>query len=80
MKEQLQQRLEDLKREFASGQKVLADLQAKQADIQTTMLRLQGAIQVLEEELAKAEASTPERSLTSDGLEQPVPVPTNSHG
>lgn len=53
MKQQLEQRLAELKSEFASGQKVLADLEAKQVNVRETLLRIQGAIQVLEEELAK---------------------------
>ncbi len=53
MKKQLEQRLQQLKVEFESGQKVLADLDAKQANIRETLLRIQGAIQVLEEELMK---------------------------
>jgi hypothetical protein len=53
MKKQLEQRLHQLKVEFESGQKVLADLDAKQANIRETLLRIQGAIQVLEEELMK---------------------------
>ncbi|MEH1945276.1 MAG: hypothetical protein V7L01_34370 [Nostoc sp.] len=53
MKQQLENRLQELKAEFASGQKVLADLEAKQINIRETLLRIQGAIQVLEEELGK---------------------------
>jgi hypothetical protein len=53
MKKQLEQRLQQLKVEFESGQKVLADLDTKQANIRETLLRIQGAIQVLEEELTK---------------------------
>ena len=53
MKQQLEKRLTELKAEFASGQKVLADLETKQANVRETLLRIQGAIQVLEEELAK---------------------------
>ena len=55
MKQQLGQRLQELKTEFASGQKVLAELEEKRSNIQSTLLRIQGAIQVLEEELAKAD-------------------------
>ncbi|MDJ0713963.1 MAG: hypothetical protein QNJ54_07060 [Prochloraceae cyanobacterium] len=53
MKKQLEQRLQQLKDEFASGQKVLADLEAKQANVRETLLCIQGGIQVLEEELTK---------------------------
>lgn len=51
MKERLQQRLQSLKTEFESGQKMLAELEAKQANLRETLLRISGAIQVLEEVL-----------------------------
>ncbi|MEH2291340.1 hypothetical protein [Nostoc sp.] len=54
MKEQVEKRLAELKTEFAEGQKVLTDLEAKQTSIRDTLLRISGAIQVLKEELAKA--------------------------
>ena len=69
MKEQLKQRLEDLKAEFESGQKVLAELDAKQANLRETLLRISGAIQVLEEELAKAEQPTEDDVTQLDGSE-----------
>ncbi len=56
MREQLEQRLNQLKAEFEAGQKMLAELEAKQASVRETLLRISGAIQVLEEELAKADA------------------------
>jgi predicted nucleic acid-binding Zn-ribbon protein len=51
MQEQLQQRLASLREEFAAGQKVLAELENRQADLRQTLLRISGAIQVLEEVL-----------------------------
>jgi predicted nuclease with TOPRIM domain len=51
MKERLEQRLDGLKAEFESGQKMLAELEAKQANLRDSLLRISGAIQVLEEEL-----------------------------
>jgi len=54
MKQKLEQRLQTLKTEFESGQKVLAELEAKQASVRDTLLRISGAIQVLEEALAEA--------------------------
>lgn len=63
MKEQLKKRLAELKAEFASGQKVLADLEAKQVNVRETLLRIQGAIQVLEEELAKTDKADNTKSL-----------------
>lgn len=60
MKEQLSRRLEQLKSEFESGQKMLAELDAKRNGLQQTLLRISGAIQVLEEECAKQPASAAE--------------------
>ncbi len=53
MKHQLEHRLKELRSEFESGQKTLADLEVKQMNLRNTLLRISGAIQVLEEELAK---------------------------
>jgi len=61
MKQQLEQRLKELKTEFEAGQKMLAELGAKRANLQESMLRISGAIQVLEEELAP-EAKPEKRS------------------
>jgi predicted nuclease with TOPRIM domain len=55
MKEKLEERLKELKAEFESGQKTLANLQSQEANLKETLLRISGAIQVLEEELEKAE-------------------------
>ena len=53
MRERLESRLAELKAEFEAGQKMLAELEAKQANLRDTLLRISGAVQVLEEELAK---------------------------
>lgn len=52
MKDKVQQRLQELKSEFESGQKMLADLETQQATLKTTLFRISGAIQVLEEMLS----------------------------
>jgi predicted nuclease with TOPRIM domain len=49
MKQQLEQRHKELKAEFESGQKMMAELESKQANLRDTLLRISGAIQVLEE-------------------------------
>lgn len=59
MREQLERRLADLRQEFESGQRMLADLEAKQAHLRETLLRIVGAIQVLEEELGVAPGQSP---------------------
>jgi len=55
MREQLQARLEELKQEFEGGQQRLAEMENQAAQLRQTLLRISGAIQVLEEELSKAE-------------------------
>lgn len=57
MKEQLEKRLEALKIEFESGQKMLAEFEAKQSSLRNTLLRISGAIQVLEEALSQGGSS-----------------------
>jgi len=54
MREQLQKRVEQLREEFENGQKMLTDLESRQASLRETLMRIAGAIQVLEEELSKS--------------------------
>ncbi len=63
MKEKLDKRLEELKSEFESGQKILSDLETRQTELQKNMLRISGAIQVLEEELEKCKDELPEAEV-----------------
>lgn len=49
MREQIEQRLQQLKSEYEAGQKMLAELAEKDAQLRATMLRITGAMQVLEE-------------------------------
>lgn len=49
MEEKIKERLSELHREFEAGQAMLAELQAKQATLKETLLRISGAIQVLDE-------------------------------
>jgi predicted nuclease with TOPRIM domain len=51
LREQLQQRLEELKKEFERGQARLQELGMQEAQLRETLLRISGAIQVLEETL-----------------------------
>ena len=53
MQEQLQQRLDELKKEFEIGQNRLQEMDRQQAHLRETLLRISGAIQVLEELLAQ---------------------------
>lgn len=60
MQAQLQERLNELKKEFETGQVRLRDLEMQQAYLRETLLRISGAIQVLEELLKQAEESSAE--------------------
>lgn len=53
MKKQLERRLKALRTELETGQKMLAELETRQVNLKSTVLRISGAIQVLEEELAR---------------------------
>jgi uncharacterized coiled-coil protein SlyX len=55
MRERLEQRLQELKTEFGKGEQTLQELEEQVATVRQTLLRISGAIQVLEEELGKAE-------------------------
>lgn len=54
MRDQLERRLAALRSEYETGQQMMAELEAKQARLRETLLRISGAIQVLEEELGPA--------------------------
>lgn len=66
MKPMIETRLEELRREYEAGAGVMNELQKKQDELRTTLMRISGAIQVLEELLATegagqdaAEAASP---------------------
>ena len=70
MRDQMEQRLEELKGEYEAGQKMLADLEQKKMTLEQTMLRISGAIQVLEEMLA---ADAPASSVQAGEARAAVP-------
>jgi predicted nuclease with TOPRIM domain len=59
MKEYLQKRVEELKKEFEAGQARLRELETEQSYVRETLLRISGAVQVLEEVLASESQSGP---------------------
>lgn len=67
MRGQLIRRLEELKREFTEGQKRASELEQQQATLHQTLLRISGAIQVLEEELKVQSQDTALSNGTSVG-------------
>lgn len=60
MKERIEARLAELRNEFETGQRMLAELEEKREKLRESMLRIAGAIQVLgevgEEENEKEES------------------------
>jgi len=52
MQEQLRLRLDELKKEFETGQSRFQELERQQTHLRETLLRISGAIQILEEMLA----------------------------
>lgn len=66
MKEKLQKRLAELKQEYESGQKMMTELETKQNNLRDTLLRISGAIQILEEELSEDTEEEIESSSETD--------------
>ena len=56
MKESLEKRLAELEQEYQAGQKMLAELDEKRQGLTSTLLRIQGAMQVLRELLGQSDA------------------------
>jgi hypothetical protein len=59
------QRLQTLQSEYETGQKMLADLDAKRMQLTSTLLRIEGAIQVL-------------RELSTPAAPEPRPQPSDA--
>lgn len=57
MREKIENRLSELRTEFEVGQKVMAELEVRQANLRSTLLRIGGAMQVLEELLGEKKES-----------------------
>jgi predicted nuclease with TOPRIM domain len=62
MKDQLEERLKGLQGEYEAGQKMLAELDARRQNLTSTLLRIEGAMQVLREVLGQG-ASSPEEPV-----------------
>ncbi|MFM7169412.1 MAG: hypothetical protein ACKOYH_00960 [Cyanobium sp.] len=67
----LQTRLASLRDEFATGQKLLADYEARAAAVREQLLRIDGAMQVLTELLGQDAAAAP----PPEGLPPEEPPP-----
>jgi hypothetical protein len=53
MRERLEQRLGELRGELERGQRMLQEIEARRTEMRDSLLRLSGAIRVLEEELQR---------------------------
>ena len=67
MPEQLQARLQELKTEFGKGERTLQELEEQAATVRQNMLRISGAIQVLEEVLTDEDSTGHDREVTDEG-------------
>ncbi|WNZ08057.1 hypothetical protein [Streptomyces sp. 11x1] len=68
MRAEIEKRVSELETEFAEGKRMLAELEARQTDVQQTLLRISGALQVLNELLAAEDARE------TDGAEPAPPA------
>lgn len=57
----LEERLTQLRSQYDTGRKQLEQLQQKQNEIQVTLLKISGAVQVLEEEIQKSQSQQQEQ-------------------
>ena len=69
MREQVETRIENLRAEYRAGQEMLVDLEERRANLQVTLARISGAIQVLGELL---QGSHSDAETTSIGGERGV--------
>jgi septal ring factor EnvC (AmiA/AmiB activator) len=67
MQQQLEKRLQELKQEFETGQVRLQELVRQEQILRETLFRIGGAIQVIEEELAKAKSESSRSETSNDG-------------
>lgn len=69
MKEQIEHRLQQLQHEFESGQQVLAELEQRQQNLRETLLRIGGAIQVLQELLQTTDTPLGNGAVSEETVE-----------
>jgi hypothetical protein len=71
MREQMESRLETLRSELETGEAEYQQLQARETHLRETLLRISGAVQVLEELLAK-EQSMEQRNEPAEAASEPI--------
>lgn len=63
MEARLRKRLEELRAEYDKGRKALDELEGQAANVRATLLRIAGAVQVLQEELGEKPAGSEDAPL-----------------
>jgi predicted nuclease with TOPRIM domain len=66
MREQIQARLEELKKELETGQAQLQQVEMQRSYLHETVLRISGAVQVLEDLLREEQSGGPARSAPDE--------------
>ena len=61
----MEERLQRLRQELERGQQEMARLDLRRQELRDTLLRISGAIQVIEELLAQADSRRPEKELAA---------------
>jgi predicted nuclease with TOPRIM domain len=67
MQQQLKLRLEELRTEYETGQARLRELETETQYVRETLLRISGAIQVIQEMLGQPEEKDGAETLSSEG-------------
>lgn len=85
MSDQMRARLAELRAEYETGQKRLQELMAQEVTVRETMLRISGAIQVLQELIGEsppepADATDPPAAAPAAPAAAPGPGPVVSVG
>jgi hypothetical protein len=68
MKDQIEARLTLLREQFKLGQGQLREVEIQRVDLEQTLTRISGAIQVLEELLGDNEAHSKDGSVPAEGV------------
>ena len=71
MQEHMQSRLAELRQEYQRGQGQLHQLTQQEAVLRETLLRISGAIQVLEEMLAQGQETGNDQETAPQGMHVP---------
>jgi hypothetical protein len=66
MRADVERRLGELRSELETGRTMLAELDARRAELQQTLLRIGGAVQVLEELLGADTPADPDAAAPAD--------------